>query len=59
MEVFECLPLAAHVNGMYLCVHGGISDKLQNLSDINLIDRIKEPEDDTLLADLLWADPMD
>ena len=30
---------------------------MTNLSDINKIDRKMEPEDDTLLADLLWADP--
>ena len=57
LESFETLQLAAEVNGDYLCVHGGISDRLTNLNDINKIDRRMEPEDDTLLADLLWADP--
>lgn len=39
MEVFDTLPIAAHVSGKYLCVHGGISPDLNKLADINLIDR--------------------
>ena len=56
-DTFDRLPVAAQVNGQYLAVHGGISERLTSLSDINMIDRQMEPEDDTLLADLLWADP--
>ena len=57
METFDCLPVSAVVNGQYIAMHGGISEKLTSLSDINKIDRRMEPQDDTLLADLLWADP--
>ena len=57
METFDTLPVSAVVNGQYLALHGGISEKLQRLQDIDEIDRVMEPEDDTLLADLLWSDP--
>mmetsp|Transcript_5759 Transcript_5759/g.6886 ORF Transcript_5759/g.6886 Transcript_5759/m.6886 type:complete len:87 (+) Transcript_5759:235-495(+) len=39
-------------------MHGGISKRLTSLEAINEIDRRKEPEDDSLLADILWADPV-
>ena len=57
MESFDVLPVAAIVNGQYLTVHGGISHRLKSLDMINKINRYMEPPDDTLLADLLWADP--
>ena len=57
METFDCLPVASIVNGLYLTMHGGISHRLTSTSAINQIDRRMEPPDDTLLADLLWADP--
>ena len=51
------LPLSAKVNGQFLAMHGGISSRLTSASDINAIERRMEPPDDSLLADLLWADP--
>ena len=58
MEAFDLLPISALVNGQYLCMHGGISEQLTSLEAINEIDRKMEPpEEDCLLADLLWADP--
>lgn len=35
MEIFDHLPVAAVINGNYLCVHGGISPSIQNCTDIN------------------------
>ena len=58
METFDCLPVAAHVNGMYLTMHGGISPRLTSTHVINQFERRMEPPDETLLADLLWADPV-
>ena len=57
METFDVLPISACVNGLYLAMHGGISHRLTSMEAINAIDRKMEPPDETLLADLLWADP--
>ena len=57
METFDMLPVASIVNGLYLSMHGGISHRLTSVETINTIERRMEPPDDTLLADLLWADP--
>ena len=43
IEAFESMPLAADVNGDYLCMHGGISPELATVEDINKIDRFIEP----------------
>jgi serine/threonine-protein phosphatase 2B catalytic subunit len=51
------LPLAADVNGDYLCMHGGISPELKTLDDINRIERFIEPPLQGFLCDLLWSDP--
>ena len=56
IEAFESLPLAADVNGDYLCMHGGISPELKTVDDINKIDRFIEPPLSGFLCDLLWSD---
>lgn len=57
IESFECMPIAADVNGDYLCMHGGISPELNSVDDINKIDRFVEPPLHGFLCDLLWSDP--
>lgn len=51
------MPIAAEVNGDYLCMHGGVSPELDMIEDINKIDRFIEPPLKGFLCDILWSDP--
>ena len=57
MESFDSMPIAAVVNGDYLCMHGGLSPEIVTEGDINKIDRFVEPPLSGSLCDLLWSDP--
>lgn len=59
LESFESMPIAAVVNGDYLCMHGGISPSLVDAEDINKVNRFVEPQLKGLLCDLLWSDPVE
>lgn len=56
-EVLCSLPLCAVINKRVFCVHGGISPQLQNLEDINKINRFCNIPEDGILCDLMWSDP--
>ncbi|XP_021742589.1 serine/threonine-protein phosphatase PP1 isozyme 9-like [Chenopodium quinoa] len=56
-DCFNCLPVAALIDEKILCMHGGLSPDLQNLKQIDEIQRPIEIPDNGLLCDLLWADP--
>ena len=58
MEMFDQLPLAACVNGDYIAVHGGVSERFKSFDELNKVDRACEPPDECLMNDLLWADPI-
>ena len=64
-EFFDYLPLAAIINDDVLCVHGGIGSMVNNLSDIEKIQRPLEVvhtvinEDQQIVIDILWSDPTD
>jgi diadenosine tetraphosphatase ApaH/serine/threonine PP2A family protein phosphatase len=59
MNCFDALPLAARVDGRFLCVHGGLGPDIRSVEDIALIQRVQEPPARGPMCDLLWADPME
>ncbi|CCD70686.2 Serine/threonine-protein phosphatase [Caenorhabditis elegans] len=56
--VFSDMPLTALVGQRILCMHGGVSKMLQNVSQLRAIKRpFDNPEPNTLAIDILWSDP--
>lgn len=58
-ELFDTLPISGIINKKFIAFHGGISPKLKTLSDLNKINRFKEPPNSGLIIDILWSDPID
>ena len=62
MLAFDALPLAAVVKsrecGGFLCLHGGISPAIRDVTSIEEIDRFTEIPEEGELCDVVWADPM-
>lgn len=56
-DTFCSLPLAAHIGGKILCVHGGLSPEIKTIDDIEKIDRFREIPHDGPMCDLVWSDP--
>ncbi|CAD5233535.1 unnamed protein product [Bursaphelenchus xylophilus] len=57
-EIFSFMPYAALVSKKILCMHGGISPRLNSLDDIRKLKRgTMIMQKNTLEQDLLWADP--
>ncbi|VVC24082.1 Calcineurin-like phosphoesterase domain, ApaH type,Serine-threonine protein phosphatase, N- [Cinara cedri] len=54
---FNCLPVAAIIDGKIFCCHGGLSPDLQLMDQIRRIVRPTDLPDQGLLCDLLWSDP--
>jgi len=59
MVLFDCLPLAANLDGKFFCVHGGLSPDIKTVEDITKIYRFGEPPPSGPMCDLLWADPLE
>ena len=55
--MFEQLPVAALIDDKILCMHGGLSQELNDYRDIEMISRPTDIPDQGLLCDILWADP--
>lgn len=64
-RVFEWLPIAAIIEDRMLCVHGGVGGSIDNLAQINSIQRplhvaqIPQTPSEQRVTDLLWSDPSD
>ncbi|XP_035694826.1 serine/threonine-protein phosphatase alpha-2 isoform-like [Branchiostoma floridae] len=56
-DCFNCLPIAALVEGTIFCTHGGLSPDLADLRQLREIDRPLDVPDHGLVCDLLWSDP--
>ncbi|GAB2218693.1 hypothetical protein Droror1_Dr00001920 [Drosera rotundifolia] len=57
-DCFNCLPVAALIDNKIICMHGGLSPELQNVKQIEEIERPTDGiPDGGLLCDLLWSDP--
>ncbi|CAJ1992432.1 serine/threonine-protein phosphatase PP1-putative [Leishmania donovani] len=56
-DVFNCLPVAALIEEIALCMHGGLSPELRHLRQIEQIYRPLLVPDEGLACDLLWSDP--
>ncbi|CAF3349795.1 unnamed protein product [Rotaria socialis] len=59
MKSFDCLPIAALVQGQLFCIHGCISPEIRYIREIADINRTIEPPTKGPLCDILWADPVD
>ncbi|ETO05181.1 hypothetical protein RFI_32215, partial [Reticulomyxa filosa] len=56
-DCFNCLPVAAIIDGKIICMHGGLSPELKSMDYLRKIKRPTEVPDNGLLCDLLWSDP--
>ena len=58
-ELFCLLPLCHVVNQRIFIVHGGLFSKDNvSLADIAAVDRDREPPEEGLMAEMMWADPI-
>jgi serine/threonine-protein phosphatase 5 len=58
-ELFCLLPLCHVINRKIFVVHGGLFSKDGvTLADIAAIDRDREPPEEGLMAEMMWADPI-
>jgi serine/threonine-protein phosphatase PP1 catalytic subunit len=56
-DLFNVMPISACIEDKILCMHGGLSPELNDLSQLKLISRPSDVPDNGLLCDLLWSDP--
>ncbi|KAF1758694.1 hypothetical protein GCK72_015154 [Caenorhabditis remanei] len=57
-EAFAYMPLVCVIGRKILCMHGGISPKLENWKSLESIQRpLVDVSDNALAQDLVWADP--
>uniref|UniRef100_A0A7S2CQX7 protein-serine/threonine phosphatase n=1 Tax=Haptolina brevifila TaxID=156173 RepID=A0A7S2CQX7_9EUKA len=57
VDVFDVLCLCAVVDNTVFCVHGGLSPSLDNVDQIQELQRVQEPPHEGPMCDLMWSDP--
>lgn len=57
MKLFDSFPIAAIINNLVFCVHGGISPLLKNIEIFEGLPKPGEIYYSSVFADLLWSDP--
>ncbi|OHT16763.1 Serine/threonine-protein phosphatase PP1-2 [Tritrichomonas foetus] len=55
--VFSVLPIAAVLEDLIFCVHGGISPSLHDIELFETLPKPKEIYTHSIFSDLLWSDP--
>jgi serine/threonine-protein phosphatase 4 catalytic subunit len=56
-DLFDYISLAALIDKKIFCVHGGLSPVINNIDDLNAIERKQEVPHDGPMSDILWSDP--
>lgn len=56
-DLFDYMTISAVIDNKVLCLHGGLSPKIQNLDDIRAIERKQEVPHDGPMCDIMWSDP--
>lgn len=54
---FNCMPICATVGNKIVCMHGGISEDLKDLTHLETLERPFDIPDVGVMSDLCWADP--
>jgi serine/threonine-protein phosphatase PP1 catalytic subunit len=55
--LFNHLPISALIDDKIICMHGGLSPDLQQIKQIQDINRPTDVPDAGMLCDILWSDP--
>lgn len=56
-DTFAFMPLVATFNGQVMCVHGGISPLVKDISQLKKIKRPLQSYEVEIVSDLVWSDP--
>ena len=57
LEVFSYIPIAATIDNVVFCVHGGISQHLNSMSQLAMVQRPLKDTSIPLIHDIMWSDP--
>ena len=59
LELFDCLPIGAVIDGDLFCAHGGIPRDANTISSLVSLNRHGEVPFEGEICDLLWSDPVE